>query len=207
MAYYVIIRGPLGVGKSAVSKRLARKLRAAYISVDRVLDDQGIWYAGRLSEFLRANDVVVRDARRFLEEDRPVIIDGNFYWKTQIQDLLRRLDFPRYVFTLNAPLEICIRRDRERASPHGRAAAREVYAKSTRFEYGIVWDATAPVGTVVRGILSRIARGGAREGAGGVGHRSQRPPPGPRESIEPGGSICEAVKDSPSASRRRRIAG
>ena len=34
----IIIRGPLGVGKSTVAKAIAKKIGGAYISVDEVLD-------------------------------------------------------------------------------------------------------------------------------------------------------------------------
>ena len=92
MSYYVIIRGPLGVGKSTVSKRLAKDLRAKYIPVDRILDEYDFWYSGRLSEFLRVNAVVAQRAVRLLNKGTSVVIDGNFYWKTQIRDLKKRLD-------------------------------------------------------------------------------------------------------------------
>lgn len=166
MSYYVIIRGPLGVGKSTVSKRLARMLRAEYISVDRVLDDRGIWYSGRLREFLEANEIVAQQAGRLLADGTPVVVDGNFYWKSQIKDLERRLAHRHLVFALKAPLEVCIQRDASRAAPHGSRAAGEVYAKSTRFSYGTPIDATQPVEGVVRkvrSIISRNRRAGARD--------------------------------------------
>jgi predicted kinase len=83
MSYYVIIRGPLGVGKSTVSKKLGKIVRAEYISVDRVLDEYDIWYSGRLSEFLKVNVIVARRAGRLLKKGTSVILDGNFYWKSQ----------------------------------------------------------------------------------------------------------------------------
>lgn len=157
MSFYVVIRGPLGVGKSTISERLAREIGAEYISIDRILDAQGLWEAGHLSEFLRANEFAAERAESFLEQGRSVIFDGNFYWKSQIEDLLGRLDYPHYVFTLKAPLRECIRRDSRRATPHGRKAAEEVYAKSTRFDYGIGVDARAPVETVVLEIVARLS--------------------------------------------------
>lgn len=158
MNYYVIIRGPLGVGKSTVSKKLARILRAEYISVDRPLDDRGIWYSGRLREFLEVNEIVAQQAGNLLANGTPVVVDGNFYWKSQIQDLERRLDHRHFVFTLKAPLDVCIRRDASRAAAHGSRAAEEVYAKSTRFSYGTPIDATQPVEAVVRKVRSIISR-------------------------------------------------
>lgn len=166
MSYYVILRGPLGVGKSSVSRRLAQVLRAEHISFDRVLEEFDIWYSGRLSEFLRANVVVARRAGRVLKRGSNVILDGNFYWKTQIRDLEKRLDQPHFVFTLHAPLRVCIERDARRDAPHGTPATREVYAKSTRFEYGARVDATQSLESVVREIASTVSahRGRARKG-------------------------------------------
>jgi len=157
MNYYVIVRGPLGVGKSTISRRLARVVNAAYISVDRVLDEYGIWYDGRLNEFLKVNEIVAPRARRLLKKGTPVILDGNFYWKSQIKDLERRLDHRHFVFTLKAPLSLCIDRDAGRKVPHGGTAAREVYEKSTRFDYGVGVDATQPPQRIVREMVSAIA--------------------------------------------------
>jgi thymidylate kinase len=152
MSFFVIVRGPLGIGKSTVSKSLAEKISAKYISIDQLLDDHGLWVSGRLSEFLRANDFAVERGRGYLERGVPVIFDGNFYWKTQIEDLVRRLGHPHVVFTLKAPLSVCIDRDGGRASSHGETAARQVYAKSMRFDFGIGVDAARPVDLVVREI-------------------------------------------------------
>jgi predicted kinase len=156
MNFYVIVRGPLGVGKSTVSRKLAQVLRAEYISVDRVLDEYDIWYSGRLSEFLRVNAIVARRAGRFLTKGKPVIFDGNFYWKTQIRDLEKRLDYRHFVFTLKAPLDVCIQRDAGREAPHGSEGARAVYAKSTRFDCGIGIDATRSLDRTIRTIRSTL---------------------------------------------------
>ncbi len=156
MAFYLIIRGPLGVGKSTVSARLAKAIHGAHVSIDRILDEQGLWESGRLSEFLRANTFAIDRARKILARGTPVIFDGNFYWRSQIEDLIGRLDDLHHVVTLRAPLKVCIERDAQRHRPHGREAAREVYAKVTRFEIGIAVDARGSPEAVVRKILSRL---------------------------------------------------
>jgi predicted kinase len=156
MSYYVLVRGPLGSGKSTISKRLAQELGAEYISIDRILDDRGLWDSGRLSEFLRANEFAVEQARGFLDKGTPVIFDGNFYWKSQISDLTRRLRFPHHIFTLEVPLEVCVERDSHRDPPHGREATEQVFAKTTRFIAGTGIDGTRPVEQVVSAIVTRV---------------------------------------------------
>ena len=161
MSYYVVIRGPLGSGKSTVSEALARELGAKHILIDQILDDRGLWNQGLESEFLRANDFAVDEARRLLERGTPVIFDGNFYWRSVIEDLLGRLGGDHYVFTLRAPLSVCIERDVGRSPSHGSEAARQVFAKSTAFDFGVEIDATRPVEAVVRDIKTLISKGPA----------------------------------------------
>jgi len=156
MSYYVLIRGPLGVGKTTVANRVARKTGAEYISIDQILDDEGLWDSGRLSEFLGANDVAIPQAREFLEHGTPVIFDGNFYWKTQIADLTHRLNFPHRIFTLDAPLSVCAARDSHREPSHGAEAAEQVFAKTTKFDVGTRIDATRPLERIVSDIVRRL---------------------------------------------------
>lgn len=42
MTYYVVVRGPLGVGKSTVSSRLAEIIGADHILIDRILEEHGL---------------------------------------------------------------------------------------------------------------------------------------------------------------------
>ena len=179
MGYYVVLRGPLGVGKTTVARKVARRLGARYISIDRILDAQGFWYDGRLSEFLNANRVAATLASRPLAQGVPVVLDGNFYWRTQLRDLARRLHRPHLVCTLEAPVEVCIARDARRIPSHGADAARAVHAKSTAFDAGVRIDADRPLASVVREIVERIRRD---LGAGSSSRRRARalgpgPPP------------------------------
>jgi predicted kinase len=188
MSYYLLIRGPLGSGKTTVSQRLASILGAEYISLDRILADRRLWEAGRLREFLQADKIAAGRAVKWLAEGTPVIFDGNFYWKTQIKDLIGRLDYPHTVFTLEAPLSVCVARDSRRVPPHGSQATREVFAKSTRFEYGIGIDARPSVYRVVTKILARLPtnprpvrsrRPRSPETRRSEGSARERPPPNP----------------------------
>lgn len=166
MSYYLIIRGPLGCGKSTIARRLARMLKAEYVAVDRVLDEHHLTKdheQGYISQksFLKANKIIAPQAKRTLQQGTPVIFDGNFYWKSSIEDLIKRLKigklpFPHYVFTLKAPLRICIERDRKRSKKHGEEAVRAVYKKATGFKYGVVMEVTKSTKKVVKEIVLHL---------------------------------------------------
>jgi predicted kinase len=170
MSYFLLVRGPLGSGKTTVSERLSRALGAEYISIDAILEEPGVeeWddEIGFYSErcFLKTSEIAAERARPFLEDGVPVIFDGNFYWKSQIDELGRRLDFPRYIFTLQVPLAICVERDSGRVPPHGREATEKVYAKSTEFDAGIGVDASRSVDETVSEILRKLRDDGRVRG-------------------------------------------
>ncbi len=147
MSYYIIILGPLGIGKTTTAKTLAAELGAEYVAIDRIVDDPKLITRekeeGYVSQknFIQANEIAVEMVKGKLEDGKPVVFDGNFYWKSAIQDLERKLaDYKGYVFTLRAPLDVCIQRDANRDKTHGKDAAEAVYKKSTSFDYGKVID-------------------------------------------------------------------
>lgn len=161
MVFYIIIRGPLGCGKSTVAQKLSKKLNAKYFAIDRVLDkydltkDKEEGYISQKS-FKKANEIITPKAKEVLKKGTLVIFDGNFYWKSQMDDLISRLDFPHHVFTLKAPLEVCIERDRQRGKTHGEMATKVVYKKSTEFDYGIIIDISKPLDEAVEEIISYL---------------------------------------------------
>ncbi len=144
MSYYIIIRGPLGIGKSTIAENLSKQLKAKHFSIDKILDENNIeeWEDGYVSQksFIKANEIAVQRAKKDLEKGTPIIFDGNFYFKSQIEDLIKRLNFPHYVFTLKAPLGVCIDRDNQRSKGYGEDAATAVYKKSLEFNYGTIID-------------------------------------------------------------------
>lgn len=139
--FYIVIRGPLACGKSSVSQELANKLGAEYICVDNVIMENNLagekdeGYISR-SSFLKANELIVSRIKDFFRKGKPVIIDGNFYWKVVLDDLITKLKYPHQVFTLKARVETCISRDRERGETHGADAVRAVHEKVSTFDYG-----------------------------------------------------------------------
>jgi len=117
MSYVVIIRGPLGIGKSTIAKKLAEILKAAYFSVDEILDKNGLdevnEQLGCISEanFLKVNQIVLPQLKSILAKNTSIIIDGNFYHQNQLTNLLDNLPGKHFVFTLTASLDTCIQRD------------------------------------------------------------------------------------------------
>jgi len=140
----IIIRGPLGVGKSTVAKAVAEKIGGFYISVDEVLDQNDLDKAVEgegipLSNFLKANEIIAAEAKQAKGQRKPVVVDGNFYHKEQIEQLVRLLG-DATTFTLKASVETCVARDAVRAKPYGEDAARAVHIFVSAFDYGTVID-------------------------------------------------------------------
>lgn len=106
----MIIRGPLGIGKTTIAKGLAKVLDGNYISIDEIVDGKGLNKDkapdGGISEksFLIANEILLPNIKRKLA-NKIVIIDGNFYRKSQIEDIESKIKKKGYVFTLKAMKE------------------------------------------------------------------------------------------------------
>ncbi len=160
-AQYIILRGPLGVGKTTVAKKLSQALHGVCISIDDILDEYALTddrEDGYISQksFLQANKIAVEKAQPYVKKNTLVIFEGNFYWKSQIDDLEHHLPFPHHVFTLHAPLNTCIERDQKRKPPHGKDAAEVIYKKVFSFDAGIPIDATKTLDDCVNNIVINI---------------------------------------------------
>ena len=139
MSFYVIIRGPLGCGKSTVSKLLSKILNAEYIPFDKVLEDNNLDRtddAFTPEDFIKANNIVLSNAKKYLSNNKIVIFDGCFYFIEQIKHLEENISEKGYIFTLRTSLETCIERDRNRKRVYGEQAAKEVHALVSKFDYG-----------------------------------------------------------------------
>ncbi|HLC81781.1 MAG TPA: AAA family ATPase [Candidatus Nanoarchaeia archaeon] len=159
----IIIRGPLGCGKSTIAGKLSKILNAKYFAVDRILEEHNLTKnkeAGYISQrsFIEANEIIALRAKRILDSGKLIVFDGNFYWKSQINNLIEKLNFQHHVFTLKAPLKVCIARDAERGKTHGEDAARTIYKKSIEFDYGTVININRSLGECIDDILSYLPK-------------------------------------------------
>lgn len=141
MSYYILIRGPLGIGKTTLSKLLSKKLKAHYYSMDKILADNNLDKRGDepcipARNFIKANEIILSQIKENLEKKNIVILDGCFYHKEQISHLEKNLKYKGYVFDLKAPVNVCIERDSKRKEVYGEGAAQAVYNLVARFDYG-----------------------------------------------------------------------
>jgi len=162
MEYYIIIRGALGIGKTTIAKKLAKILNAKHISIDKVLEENGLDKVDNNfipEDFIKTNEIILPKVRESLSKGKIVIFDGCFYFKEQIKHLERDLKFKGYIFNLKAPLKICIKRDSKRKRVYGEKATREVYELVSKFDYGMNIDTDKKTKEeVVKEILSHLPK-------------------------------------------------
>ncbi|MBI4995241.1 AAA family ATPase [Candidatus Peregrinibacteria bacterium] len=162
MSYYIVIRGPLGSGKSTISEKLAKILNAELIKIDKILDNLEINVIDEnegcipVKNFIKANESVLPKVKKQLLNGKIVIFDACFYHKEVIEHLIKELKFPHYVFTLKAPVEVCIKRDKERNKTYGEGAACAVHSLVSRFDYGNIVDVTGGLEDTLKNILSYL---------------------------------------------------
>lgn len=159
MGYYVIIRGPAGVGKTAIAKRLAKALGAHYVSYDKILREnkldtvEGDGISSK--NFIKANKIMLP----IIKQKEVAVLDGCFYRKKQIDHLLSKLKKKVYVFTLTADIVECLKRNRKRKNPMTKKAIIEVYNLVSRLNKGIEIETTGKnIEEVIKVIKSRITK-------------------------------------------------
>ncbi len=135
MKKVIIIRGPLGVGKSTIAKLLAKKLHAEYLSIDKILKDSHLEGTGGipLENYLKSNEIILH---LISNSKKTCIIDGCFYYQEQIDDLRQKIEDNITIFTLISRVDICIMRDSNRDLSYGEDAARFVHMITMKVKAG-----------------------------------------------------------------------
>ncbi|MFA6272314.1 MAG: AAA family ATPase [Patescibacteria group bacterium] len=153
----IIIRGPLGIGKTTIAKKLAVELQAEYISVDEVLRDNGLEkdedYLA--DDFIKVNKIIIPKINKILEKQY-VIVEGNFYFKEALEHLLKETDSSTRIFTLKSSLATCLKRDAERENTLGPLATEAIYNLVNQFDYGINIDCKNGIKEVTEAIKNKI---------------------------------------------------
>ena len=156
-SYYIIIRGAAGCGKTTIAKNLAKSLGAFYISFDQIMEKYNLDVIkyGRIpnSNFIKANEIIIPEARKMLENGKPVIFDGCFYSKRQLTHLLQKLPYEHCIFILKSSLKDCQRRNKLRKKPLDDEAIEQVYKLVSKLHFGINIDT---VGKSISKIVKEI---------------------------------------------------
>ncbi|MEK6760545.1 MAG: AAA family ATPase [Nanoarchaeota archaeon] len=143
--YFIILRGPAGVGKTSVGKELSKKLKGYYVPFSQILKKNNLHYKGGKSipekNFFKANEIIAPVIMNKLKKGKNVILESNFYHKSPIKDLIKKINFSRVlVFTLKASLKNLILRDkfRDKKKKIGKERVISVYKLVKKFDYGII---------------------------------------------------------------------
>lgn len=158
MKKLIIIRGPLGVGKTTVSQLLSQNLQLKYLSLDQIVDDNKLVPANSdgipLESYLKANQIILDLAKR---SENSFVIDGCFYYQEQIDDLVEKFDNDVEIFTLTSHVDKCIERDSKREKVYGEDSARFVHMVTTKIQAGNEIDNTdLTVEETVEKIMEKI---------------------------------------------------
>lgn len=143
MKKLIIIRGPLGVGKTTIAKILSKNLNLEYLSLDQIIDDNHLVPIGAegvpLESYLKANEIIFDLANK---SENSVIVDGCFYYQEQIDDLVKKFNEDVTIFTITSDVNECIERDSKRAKVYGEDSARFVHMITTKIRAGHEIDNT-----------------------------------------------------------------
>lgn len=137
MSYCIIIRGPAGVGKTTISKELSNCIGADYISFDEIMNlnklDTIVGDGIPSENFVKANEIVID----MIKDKTKVVFDGCFYRKEQIDHLLKNIKSEVIIFTLDATLDECLKRNKYRTNALSDENIKQVYLLVAEIKIGI----------------------------------------------------------------------
>ena len=153
MEYCIIIRGPAGVGKTTIAKELARNLNADYFSFDEIMEtnklDTIVGDGIPSKNFVKAN-IIILD---LIRNKKRVVLDGCFYRKKQINNLLNNLKTKVHIFTLNADITECSEKNKTRINSLADEDIKQVHNLVSIIKIGIMINT---VGKSIKQIVSEI---------------------------------------------------
>ncbi len=134
----IVIRGPLGVGKTTISKLLANSLVYNYLSLDKIIDDNNLSANDGipLENFIKSNEIVFKSC----VSDKINLLCGCFYYKDQVEDLKSKFRGNVLFITLFSSLKVCIERDSKREKVFGKESAEFVFSMVDNVKEGYYID-------------------------------------------------------------------
>ena len=139
MPKIIVIRGPLGVGKTTIAKVLSEKIEAEYLSLDKILAENDLEGTDGIpvENFLKANEIIFNLIKG---SEKSFVVDGCFYYAEQIEDLKKKFENDMVIFSLISSVEKCIERDSKRKLVYGEGATRYVHMITMKVREGIEID-------------------------------------------------------------------
>lgn len=149
----IIIRGSAGVGKTTIAKELAKALNAEYFSFDVIMKenklDTIIGDGIPAENFVKANEIIMS----LIKSKNKVVLDGCFYRKKQVDHLLNKFKDKIHIFTLDADINECLKRNKTRNNPMQENSIRQVYQLVSNLQLGIKINTD---GKTIQEIVSEI---------------------------------------------------
>jgi len=163
MGYFIVLHGTSGSGKSANAERLSKILKAKHFALDVILKKNNLdnhkpgSCSISSSDFIKGIKIILPVTKKLLQNKKIVIFDGCIYHKKVLDYLIKNLPYNNYVFTLKAPLNICIERDKLRKKTLGKNVSRRVYELVYKNDYGIlIKTKNKSIQEIVKEIISHL---------------------------------------------------
>ena len=158
--HIIVIRGPSGVGKTSVAHRLPDYIHAECFSFDEVMKrhELDMIMGGSIpaENFIKADEIVFSEIKTTAAD--VVVLDCCLYHKEHLDDLQQRakeLGTTISIFTLDASLAVCLKRNSMRKNPMTNDDVEKVHSLVHALITGIVIPTRDKT---VRDIVGEIAR-------------------------------------------------
>ncbi|MFA5258496.1 MAG: AAA family ATPase [Candidatus Pacearchaeota archaeon] len=121
--FLVIIDGPMGAGKSTVSKLIHKKIKySALLSLDRIKHIISGVKVDDLEHLQLASEIGAVMTKEYLKRGKNVIVEKAFTKEEYLKDFLKQVNYQHseiFIYQIEAPLKLRIERVKGRDSPEG----------------------------------------------------------------------------------------